>query len=270
MIEDASVSLLLKNKKTRKKESHDSKQDFRIYKRRKPIIKNQKNIVDLARWNDDVWRNFMIRRKKMTTKKKMIISISAISAVLILAIIAVVAVWAATRTEATGTINITYTANDIAGEVSAQYSTGYEDDGVTNTWTELGATSFDGFEADGTSKALGETADITVPSATKFVIFEFKFTNLTSETAYTANVTFTGGTTFENITMKVLDAGTTQKTQLGRNDFSTALTSGTASTDYTVAAGSEGTYVYVLVEPTVAYEDATFAGTFSWDMNVVE
>jgi len=113
----------------------------------------------------------------MSSKRKVIISISVCAIVILAAIIAVISVLAATNTTVKSGINITFTPDkQVKATISAAYA--YVDkDGNEGSFTNAGSTIiFDGTEEDNVEENL-TGLDINLDSANPVVIFRFSFEN---------------------------------------------------------------------------------------------
>lgn len=195
----------------------------------------------------------------MSTKKKIIISISAISVVAILAIIAVVAVFAATSANVTSNIRVSYEAKEVSATVSANYHVA---NGTKTAMTVDGQASsnnsitFTGRENDGAATgSLIPQEDIKITKANNYVVFEYKFVNLSAD--YGMKVVLSSQPTATNVNVKY--ATSTETT--GITDYSN-ITEGSLG-EIVVAEGS-ATYIYILVEIDNYASDSSYNGGFSW------
>ena len=130
----------------------------------------------------------------MSSRKKLVISLSVVAAVVVAAVIAVVAVLAATSQTVTSSIKVSYTAKEVDAVVSASYVSGTTVTGdLTATGEEGGAKTiaFDAAE-DESEKALSWNKAIEMDSEAKTIVFTFNFKNTGSATYY-AKLTTTNG-----------------------------------------------------------------------------
>jgi len=200
----------------------------------------------------------------MSSKKKLIISLSVAAAVLVAAIIAIVAVFAAAQQTLTSSIKVTYTAGkNVAGTASASYKLSGEGAETlhmdTNGATEGGdrTVTFNAL-ADKQTQSLMTQGDIVLNADNLSVEFTYVFTN-TGDYDYTAEIslldkdgTAASSATMENVKVEY-DAGS------GYLENATALT---------VEAGDEdATFVYkVRISIVNNAKNATFEGSFAWDL----
>lgn len=195
----------------------------------------------------------------MSTKKKLIISLSALCLVLIVAVVAIVAVYAAGTQTVTSNIKVTYTAMEVDGTVSATYTL---KNGTATNMTTNGASDGDTTitfaAADGkTTKSLTPQGDIELSSTADYVIFQYTFTNSGSR-AYTAVLTYT-------------DDGNddTNATIVYASDNTESTTWAESPSTLTVASGSNGTSYYAKVSIDNLALDASFSGYFTWTLTAI-
>ena len=199
----------------------------------------------------------------MSSKKKLIISLSVAAAVLVAAVIAIVAVFAAaSQTVATSTIKVSYTANaHVVGSVSSTYSFGTVKD---HSMTTDGGAVADGndvisFNVDSSANAKTlqiQATDLTdgavqFGEAARELVITFNFVNEGSK-AYTATLT----PNFTTTTNMVIEYSADKLTW---DDAPTALTVAAA----TQGSQQTGVYYAKISINNVAF-DAAFEGSFSW------
>ena len=186
----------------------------------------------------------------MSSKKKLIISLSVAAAVLVAAIIAIVAVFAASAQTVTSTITISFKAGaDIQGSVVATYS----DEAGTNKGN-IGEWSF--LASDDEQSYNLETTEVVIAlegSANDFVEFTYVFTNSgANHMAIVPTVTAPG----YNVTYSV-EAGTYVDT------CPSIILAGVASG----ADANEVTVTVKLAVPDARYDIAAKDITLSWAMD---
>ena len=123
----------------------------------------------------------------MNSKKKLIVALSSLCFVLVAAVVTVVAVLAAAQQTITSNINVTYTASQIAGSVTA--TSKYEDG---TAWDAIGSDNVVSFNGGDVNKDANIDEEyelqITDSLTRRYVAFKYEFTN-TGSKAYTATVT---------------------------------------------------------------------------------
>jgi len=202
----------------------------------------------------------------MTSKKKLVISLSVAAAVLVAAIIAIVAVFAAASQTLTSSIKVTYTAGkNVAGTASASYKLSGEGatsvDMDTNGSTENGdkVITFNAIGEKQTQSLLTQ-GDISLDSDNVYVEFTYVFTN-TGAYDYTAQIS-------------LLDKDATPASEAKVENLKVEYQAGVDGTylenanALTVEAGDEeATFIYkVRISIANDAKDAAFEGVFSWDL----
>lgn len=206
----------------------------------------------------------------MSSKKKLIISLSAVAAVVLVAVIAVVAVLAATAQSVTSSITIRYVAADaISGTASAKFYVGNAETGVdmVNTANENAKILyFYANDGEGNNQVLvpptsGDDNAIEMTSAEyAYVIFEYNFTN-NGENDYTAKVT---------VQEQTGDSGKYQVSY--SSDKATWNKTAETVTVDAISGNTAGTATYYIkVELPIADRGASynFVANFVWALNVV-
>ncbi len=182
----------------------------------------------------------------MSSKKKLVISLSVAAAVLVAAIIAIVAVFAANAQTVQSTVKIKYTTSNVAGSVQASYQ-------IKNEEVEpLGTSTFTA--TDTTTTALND-ADITLTDANDTVTFTFIFTNNGGNTMYI------------NLAQFTQPANTTVKYQVGTNTATDTLSEqsivGRASAQET-AKTCEIKVILSITDKAFEIPESTF--DFAWNL----
>ena len=186
----------------------------------------------------------------MSSKKKMIVAISAFAMVILAAVVAVVAVLAAQQVTVQSSISVSYTSQEVAGTVTAKYQV------AGGTLTDLGdgSATFYGTETGTPTKNLTESGAVAISGLTStndYVEFVFTFTN-TGSADYTASLTLPASAVNFDISYTVPNTG--GATRVSDTSFKVAKNTTTAVT-YKVR--------YTIHE---VKDDATLSGTFSWDL----
>ncbi len=206
----------------------------------------------------------------MSSKKKLIISLSVAAAVLVAAIIAIVAVFAATRQAVTSNITVRYTADPtISGTASATYTFGTtvgEDMTATGNADGEKVVTFDPDDTTGQGGVLQPQREIVLGEGTgetkvREVIFEYTFTN-TGRDAYTAVVSITP--------LTGNDAKVTDNVVYEYNTGSGFKTASTEA-DRTITVQPTGAEFKMQIKIAVdnVAKDAAFFGSINWDLNRV-
>ena len=177
---------------------------------------------------------------------------------LIVGLSVTVGVLAATTAQVTNTIQVTYTSRKVAAVVSGQYQVLHHD--AVDFETAGGDTTitFTGGESQGT--AVGSFVavnNITLTSTDNSVTFTYVIQNTSTTQALTAQVTLP--VTRTNVT---LSAGTASD---GTDPVTVTAGTDHATDTFTVAAEATVTYTVTASITNLAL-DASFAGTFSWDL----
>ena len=137
--------------------------------------------------------------EKMSSKKKLIISLSAVCLVAVIAVVAVVAVLAAGQQIVASTIRVTYTATDVSAAVSAnQYLLDSKLTGSAEAFkvgdtdqTRLVFAAKDAGPVEGAATGTltqPGTDGIALTSSNNTVVFEFKFENLSTSVPYKVTI----------------------------------------------------------------------------------
>ena len=183
----------------------------------------------------------------MSSKKKLIIAVCAFSLIILASVVSIVAVLAAQKVTINSTINVTYTSQEVAGKVTAQYQ--IANGKATNIGD--GSITYSGSETGTPTTTLGGTSGVTITGLTstnKYIDFIFTFTN-TGSAQYTATVVLP--TTVSNFTVS----------------HETLPTTKTSNTSFTVAGGTTTAVTYK-VRYTIddVSKNASISGTFAWTL----
>ena len=109
----------------------------------------------------------------MSSKKKLVISLSVAAAVLVAAIIAIVAVFAAASQTVASNVKISYTASEVDGSISASYVVAGKGEAV-----QMGSASFTAGSDEITGTLNGaSTEEIKLDATNNYVVFTYVFTN---------------------------------------------------------------------------------------------
>ena len=189
--------------------------------------------------------------------KKFALAIFALALVAISAITATI-VYCATTLSGGGKTTVTYTADGtIKGTVTAKYQVEGKDE---KTW---GTITYDGTEAENTTKDLTENADAQLTKENTYIVYKFEFvadTNTTaSQRGYKATLSFADDLTpSKNVVVQVSENGT---------DYTTVadLSATIKSVDVTTTKKT----VYVKVSVDNKLNDARFAGEFKWNLAIL-
>lgn len=184
----------------------------------------------------------------MSSRKKLVISLSVVACVIVAAVIAVVAVLAATQQAITSNIKVTYTAMDVDATVTAKATIGGVD---TAFYTADDKTSLvlEASEEDpAVAKTLAPKDELELTRANQQVTFTYTFTN-TGSRDFTAAVEF-------------------DKAGLAAKNLKVTSETGDGAT-ITVAAGAEATYTVVIAVDDMA-KDVDFQFAFSWTLIALE
>ena len=201
----------------------------------------------------------------MSTKKKLIISISTLCVAVIAIVGITVGVLAARSASITNNINVGYTAREVAATISATYQRQGDAD-PTNMTVQGGEPDqyelvFDGSEETATG-ALETAGDITLDTDHKSVTFTYTFKN-NGTNNFTATLTLPE--TQKNVTITYqLDGEPYDPADHGSALTFTATGAASAEAD----DGQEVTFAVTVAIDNVA-ADASFAGTFSWNLTSV-
>lgn len=203
----------------------------------------------------------------MSSKKKLVISLSVAAAVLVAAIIAIVAVFAATQQTVSSFITVRYTADPtISGSARASYS--YGTTVVNKPMTVNGESTgsqtvvFDADDEQDQKGKLQPQEEIALTGKIREVTFQYFFTN-TGRDAYTATVSFApDNAQTENV--KYFYYSETEEDWV-------EITSDTTEAELTitVAADAVDTSLQVKVKVDNVAKDASFIGSINWDLNRV-
>lgn len=176
----------------------------------------------------------------MSSKKKMIIAISAFAMVVLAAVVAVVAVLAAQQVTVKNSIKISYTVTDVVADIEV-YAVKVEN-GESITWGTAKKASFDinGYNSTNSSGATGtageEEANVTFNefklSKNECVVLKFVFTNQSAK-AFTASLKDIDTSNKNiNIYYTSTETGLSSITSGDKSDVSVGANAGTSSTYY--------------------------------------
>ena len=198
----------------------------------------------------------------MSSKKKMIIAISAFAMVVLAAVVAVVAVLAASSVTVKSSLTINYTVSDVVADVEV-YAAKVTNGATTITWGTANTADFgvDGFTTGtGATGTVGGTeASMALTtfalSKTECVVLKFVFNNNSSK-AFTATL---GDISTSGKNVNIFYSNT--------ESGLSSLTSGTKSA-VNVAAGADESstyYVRIAIADTTA-DVSSFAPEFKWTL----
>lgn len=210
------------------------------------------------------------KERKMTSKRKIAISISAICVIILAAVIVGVSVWAARNASFGGDFDGGYTAYHVDAQITGEYKVGAtvtDAEGwidMTTTDTEPANTIvFTSAQSTGSATASFNSISDIVLKSTDNVIFKYVITN-TSETSTDFTVVGTQSGTFTNLNV------TYQTSATGTGEDAQTLNASDNTTDaFTVEAGSSVT-VYVTLSIADADQNASFDGAVNWTLTAVE
>lgn len=209
----------------------------------------------------------------MSSKKKLIVSLSAVCLVAVIAVVAVVAVLAAGQQSITSNVNVTYRATGIAAKASANYynvATNATELGAASAFTAAGGAGVENgvitFSPTGTTTGtLSPAGEITLSAAKPVVIFEFKFENLSQSRDIALGLTLPATQTNVTVSYYVAEEAITNPADV---EFASAET--ITVTDLAKKADADtASYKYVYVKAQVAdlTTDADFDGDFAWTLD---
>lgn len=196
----------------------------------------------------------------MTSKKKLIVSLSSLCAVAIIAVLTVTLVLAFGAGSVKSTISVTYKADGaVKGTMNATYQLGSDSatafhDEVTFTGSESGSAL--------NKEVTPKVENIGLSRDKQFVIIKYSFTadTTTSATAtgYTAVVKFDAAAAgVSNVKVEVSNDGSTY------TEKTSALNSQLGSVDVTSSTAVD---FYVKVSVVDTMQDASFKGDFTWTL----
>lgn len=196
----------------------------------------------------------------MVGNKKLMIALFSICLVVIAGLLTTVIVLASPAQNVTSNINISYSATDIQGSMTAKYLL------ASSTADDGGATEFDGspisFVAGDPDKTgtLNFSGPVSLSSSNSSIIFIYEFAS-TGDVAYDAVVTYES-TTETNFKVEYA----TDASQAG-SGWTELVDEGTQTVN--VAANGTGKlYIRLSIEDTG--KDATFNGNFKWALTATE
>ncbi len=208
----------------------------------------------------------------MTTKKKIILSVSIICLLLLVGIVAVVVVFSATKNTTTSNIKVTYTANQISGTATAYYGitgdsswTSMYVDGDSSKGTILDFSANKG-EMTGTLSPATTNNEVSVTAEKPYAVFKYAFTNNSGANKINVSMTESNIGTPTNFEVKYLTGTTDYAIADAYTQLDTNGTTNYSTTEVNVKVGDTvGTqYVYVLVEIIDDTIDAEFSSSFSF------
>lgn len=221
----------------------------------------------------------------MSAKQKMTIAITALCLIAIVAVVTVIAVFAASQQTFTSQISVSYTVEDVQCLVSAKYYGGKEN--PVETGKEMKDPKGEktqlqfGIGTNEETTLQPQEGDVVLTSTDKFVIFEYKFQNDSSEHAFTAALQFEG--TAKNVKVTTNETGSKltpasdftaeqADAEQAETNFPT-VKQVTENPNFTIGevtvAASQTVYIYVRVEIAEIAADANFVGAFNWTLKHV-
>ena len=190
-----------------------------------------------------------------TTSKRLTIAMFAVLAAIIVGLAATLIVFAATGQNISSSINVSYTAEGIYGKASATYKVG---ENGTETAMKNGTQTEIIFNGGVSGNSVLNPENITLTSADSYVVFKYTFTN-EMEKAYYAELNYTDlNDDDKNITTTYSTDG---ETYVESQDTVTIPASET-NTDGTAS-------YYIKVAVANKAKDATFTGSFSWELDAI-
>ncbi len=202
----------------------------------------------------------------MDTKNKIVISISVVCMILAVVVVAVVTIWASTNQTITSSIRVKYTAMEVRGTASAQWTVGNNDswhDMDTNGSASGGNKTLTFGETELPNASLSPTVDvIDITSGNPFVVFKYSFTNIGNNDYY-VDLSYTDDSSpDENVVVTVLDTV---------DDLSSNYTN-SITTDYddlisTVVEAGGSKSIYILVKLVDDSSNASYSGTFNCNLD---
>lgn len=212
----------------------------------------------------------------MSSKKKLIISLSAVCLVAVIAVVAVVAVLAAGTQAVTSSITVTYRASMVDATVSAQYyitdAAGTVKEGTPISFKN-GNQDILKFEAGAASSTGTLSVDsVALDSVNQTIIFEYKFTCDSANNGYTGELTIpTEGKTVRNFTAEQFYVSDTKvaSNALKDIDFQAENEGFSLEAKASAEAASTEKYVYIKVSIADTNADADYIAAFDWALNGV-
>ncbi len=215
----------------------------------------------------------------MSTKNKIIISVTTVCIVAIIAVAVVVAVVAASAHTFSTSIRVTYSSTQVSGSAKACYYIGEAQTKMfKNGDGETEELTFD-VEDPATSDTLKPVSSDAIPlsDVNRFIVFEYEFTNKIAN-PYQATLSYTDtGIKDKGFTVTYLDsASKLNKEQYGTINKTFAI--GETSTKTTVVTANVGAatgdgdltpttrYVYIKIEISNLDVSAEFSGDFEWNL----
>lgn len=181
----------------------------------------------------------------MDSRKKMVIALSSLAVIILAGVVAIAAVLAAQNITIKSAVNVSYTANEIAGTVTAKYKV------AGGSEQNIGSITYDGTEE---GEPTTDMDVITIDNLTKnkkSIEFIFTFTN-TGSSDYTATLTLPE--TVSNFTPSF-----SVPTGAGITKIS--------DTSFTIAGNTAEVVTYsVTMTISDVSQDAKIEGSFAWNL----
>lgn len=214
----------------------------------------------------------------MSTKKKLIISLTSLAVILVVAIVSVVAVFAALNTEVTSSFNISYTAQGVEATIKANYriaTIGEESVGSYTVLKEKDSTNeqivFAGTETESGEKTKS-FEDLEEKSITKNQYFVFKYEIKNDSADVDMKVAYNIANTETPKNFNVYYAFTTEEGDLTSSldvaNLSTSDVFKSSFTEATIEKSGTG-YLYVVFTIENTDKNATFEGTSNWTLTAI-
>ena len=193
----------------------------------------------------------------MSTKKKLIIAISAVSVTLIATVITLIVVLVASSQLASSNVVVEYVATDVSAIVSATYKVG----DTTTVLTNNGTTKLEFKPGKTTKGSLSANGDISLDPANSAIVFEYVFTNTAPNADINVELTTTT-TTSTNATISYAYSS------YQITDYNSLTTFSNYTTQAIVAnpTADATLYIYIVVRATDADQDARCTGNFAWNL----
>ena len=192
----------------------------------------------------------------MRTKRRLVYAISGLVVTLALMSVMVVFVLAAISQSIETNVRVSYVSREVAGVVSATYKIGSGAEQTMKTSNGDTELVFRGETENSSGNELLPNEDITLTASDSYVVFAYSFTN-TGDTNYTANFTFPNDNEMQNIDV------TYSRDNTNYYEYNSGLT----VYDNTDAQNAEKYYVKLQISNTA--QNASFSGSFSWDLDSI-
>ena len=192
----------------------------------------------------------------MKQKRRLIYALSGLVVTLSLMSVAVVFVLAAITQTIDSNVKVSYVSREVAGVVSATYKIGSGEEKTMKTGNGGTELVFRGETENSSGNELLPEGDIYLTASDSYVVFVYSFTN-TGDTNYTANFSFPDDNEMNNIAV-----------YYSRDNINyTTNNSGITVYNNTDSANAEKYYVKLQISNVA--QNASFSGSFSWDLDSI-